>query len=68
MYSTDGPEIADVMKNLDLVNEFAAKSDGFIWCLQDDSGHATSIQAYVDQHVGQHAGMEVGRPALTIYI
>lgn len=51
MYSTDGPEIADVMKNLDLVNEFAAKSDGFIWCLQDDSGHATSIQAYDDTNM-----------------
>lgn len=50
-YSKDAPEIADFMNNLDWINAIAEKSDGFVWRLQDDSGDATSIQAYDDPNM-----------------
>jgi hypothetical protein len=48
MFDLDDPNIADFVDNLDLVNGIAEKSEGFVWRLQDESGDATSIDAYND--------------------
>ncbi|MBD8511382.1 DUF3291 domain-containing protein [Photobacterium sp. WH24] len=45
-YPMDAPEIKDFADNLDPVNAIAESSEGFIWRLQDESGDATSIQAF----------------------
>jgi hypothetical protein len=42
------PLLADFVAQLDAVNTLAAASPGFVWRLQDESGDATSIQAYDD--------------------
>lgn len=48
LYPLDAPEISEFMDNLDLINGIAEQSPGFVWRLKDDSGDATSIQAYDD--------------------
>lgn len=50
-YSMDAPEIADFVNNLDLVNGIAESSKGFVWRLKDESGDATSIQAFDDPNM-----------------
>ncbi|UTM60322.1 DUF3291 domain-containing protein [Photobacterium sp. CCB-ST2H9] len=45
-YPMDAPEIKDFVDNLEPVNSIADQSDGFVWRLQDDSGDATSINAF----------------------
>jgi len=47
-YDLDAPEIKEFIDNLDPINAIADKSEGFIWRLQDESGDATSIQAFDD--------------------
>lgn len=44
----DSPIMKEFMDNLDPVNALADASPGFIWRLQDESGDATSIQAFDD--------------------
>jgi len=45
----DAPETADFVAALDGINALAESSPGFVWRLQDDSGNATSIQAFDDE-------------------
>jgi len=45
----DAPETADFVAALDSINALAEASPGFVWRLQDDSGNATSIQAFDDE-------------------
>lgn len=45
-YPLDAPEIKDFVDNLEPINALAEQSDGFIWRLKDDSGNATSIEAF----------------------
>ncbi|WP_404396165.1 DUF3291 domain-containing protein [Pseudoalteromonas phenolica] len=47
-YPLDAPEIKDFVENLDVVNATAEQSEGFVWRLKDESGDATSIQAFDD--------------------
>ncbi len=44
----DHPDIADFADNLDRINGLAERMPGFIWRFQDDSGNATSVQAFDD--------------------
>lgn len=46
--AADSPIMKEFMDNLVPVNALADASPGFIWRLQDDSGDATSIQAFDD--------------------
>ena len=48
LHPQDDPRVAGFMDNLDLVNGIAERSPGFVWRLQDESGNATSIQAFED--------------------
>ena len=45
----DDPRIADFVANLGPINALAEASPGYVWRLQDDSGDATSIQAFEDE-------------------
>ncbi|EAS65783.1 hypothetical protein VAS14_10739 [Photobacterium angustum S14] len=42
-YPLDAPEIKEFVDNLDKVNAIAENSEGFVWRLKDESGHATNI-------------------------
>ena len=42
------PLLAEFVAQLDAVNALADASPGFVWRLQDESGDATSIQAFDD--------------------
>jgi hypothetical protein len=44
----DDPAMAEFMAALDSVNSLADASPGFVWRLQDESGHATYIRAFDD--------------------
>jgi len=44
----DSATMAEFVEALDPVNALADASPGFIWRLQDDSGHATNIRAFDD--------------------
>lgn len=50
-YPLDAPEIKDFVDNLDMVNAIAEQSDGFRWRLIDESGDATSIEAFDNPNI-----------------
>ena len=47
----DDPLMADFVAQLAPVNALADQSPGFVWRLQTESGHATSIKVYDDDMV-----------------
>jgi hypothetical protein len=47
----DSPALADFVANLEPVNALADAAPGFVWRLQDESGDATSIQAFDDERL-----------------
>jgi hypothetical protein len=47
----DTPALADFVAQLEPVNALADSASGFVWRLQDDSGDATSIQAFDDERL-----------------
>ncbi len=50
-YDLESPEMADFVTNLEPVNATAEASPGFIWRLQDETGDATSIQAFDNPNI-----------------
>ena len=50
-YSLEAAEIKEFVDNLEPVNSLAESSDGFIWRLKDESGDATSINAFSDPNI-----------------
>jgi len=47
----DDPQVAEFMAALEPINALADASPGFVWRLQDDTGNATSIQAFDDESI-----------------
>jgi len=47
-YPLDDPRMAEFVANVDRVNKLAEKIEGFVWRLQDDSGHAMNMRVYDD--------------------
>jgi hypothetical protein len=45
------PEVADFVALLDPINALADTSPGFIWRLQSESGNATDIRPFEDEHL-----------------
>jgi len=45
------PTMAGFEDGLDAINAVADASDGFVWRLEDDDGHATSYRPYDDDRV-----------------
>jgi hypothetical protein len=44
----DDPRMAEFVDNVDRVNKLAEQIEGFVWRLQDDSGHAMNMTVYGD--------------------
>jgi hypothetical protein len=47
-YPLDDPRMADFVDNVERVNGLAEQVPGFVWRLQDDSGHAMNMRVYDD--------------------
>jgi hypothetical protein len=47
-YPLDDPRMKEFVENVERVNGLAEKIPGFVWRLQDDSGHAMNIRVYDD--------------------
>lgn len=47
----DDPIMKEFVDNLDMVNELAEKSDGFVWRLKDENNNASSFNPYHDEQV-----------------
>lgn len=47
-YPLDDPRMAEFAGNVDRVNALANGIEGFVWRLQDNSGHAMNIRVYDD--------------------
>ncbi len=47
-YPLDDPRMAEFVDNVDRVNRLAEQIEGFVWRLQDDSGHAMNMRVYDD--------------------
>jgi hypothetical protein len=47
-YPLDDPRMAEFVDNVRRINALAEQIDGFIWRLQDDSGHAMNMTVYGD--------------------
>ena len=47
----DSPALAQFVASLEPVNALADAAPGFVWRLQDESGDATSIQAFDDERM-----------------
>jgi Domain of unknown function (DUF3291) len=47
-YPLDDPRMAEFVDNVARVNALAEQIEGFVWRLQDDSGHAMNMTVYGD--------------------
>jgi hypothetical protein len=47
-YPLDDPRMKDFVDNVERINGLAEKIDGFVWRLQDGSGHAMNMRVYDD--------------------
>jgi hypothetical protein len=47
-YPLDDPRMAEFVDNVDLVHSLAEQIEGFVWRLQDESGHAMGMTIYSD--------------------
>ena len=47
-YPLDDPRMREFVDNVERVNGLADKIPGFVWRLQDDSGHAMNMRVYDD--------------------
>jgi Domain of unknown function (DUF3291) len=47
-YPLDDPRMAEFVENVARVNALAEQIDGFVWRLQDGSGHAMNMRVYDD--------------------
>ncbi|MEM0987141.1 MAG: DUF3291 domain-containing protein [Pseudomonadota bacterium] len=43
-YPNDAPEMADFMGALNAINALAERSPGFVWRMQDETGHAMDLR------------------------
>jgi hypothetical protein len=47
-YPLDDPRMREFVANVERINGLAEKIEGFVWRLQDESGHAMNIRVYDD--------------------
>ncbi len=50
-YPLDDPRMKEFVDNVERINGLAEKIDGFVWRLQDESGHAMNMRVYDDPRV-----------------
>lgn len=47
----DSPELADFVAALGSINALAEQTPGFVWRLQDENGHSSSIRPFDDERM-----------------
>ncbi len=47
-YPLDDPRMKEFVDNVERINGLAEKIEGFVWRLQDDTGHAMNMRVYDD--------------------
>src|SRR6185312_11832794 len=47
-YPLDDPRMREFVENVERVNGLADQIEGFVWRLQDESGHAMNMRVYDD--------------------
>ena len=67
-YAIDDPRMADFMNNLDRINAMAERMPGFVWRLKDDTGNATSIQAFDDPRIIVNISVWDNAEALEMFV
>src|SRR5262252_2657625 len=50
-YPLNDPRMREFVDNVERVNGLADKIPGFVWRLQDDSGHAMNMRVYADKAI-----------------
>jgi hypothetical protein len=50
-YSLDDPRMAEFTNNVARINALAEQIEGFVWRLQDESGHAMGMRVYDDARI-----------------
>jgi len=50
-YPLDDPRMAEFVDNVDRVHRAAERVEGFVWRLQDESGHAMHMRVYDDPEI-----------------
>jgi hypothetical protein len=50
-YPLDDPRMKEFADNVERINGLAEKIEGFVWRLQDDTGHAMNMRVYSDERV-----------------
>jgi hypothetical protein len=50
-FPLDDPRMAEFVDNVDRVHALADQIEGFVWRLQDESGHAMNIRVYDDPEI-----------------
>ena len=50
-YPLDDPRMTEFVENVERVNGLAENIDGFVWRLQDESGHAMNMIVYDDPRI-----------------
>src|SRR5919112_1813874 len=50
-YPLEDPRMAEFTDNVHLVHGIADKLEGFVWRLQDQSGHAMGLRVYEDPRI-----------------
>jgi len=64
----DDPIMKEFVDNLDLINELAENSDGFIWRLKDEDDNATSFNPYNDEQIIINVSVWQDIPSLEQYV
>jgi len=50
-FPLDDPRMAEFVDNVDRVHRVASQIEGFVWRLQDETGHAMNIRVYDDETI-----------------
>ncbi len=68
LHPIDHPATSEFVALLDPINELAERSSGFIWRLQDESGHAIEIDLFGDPHLIVNMSVWESMEALRDYV
>ena len=67
-YPLDDPRMAEFVDNVARVNALAEQIEGFVWRLQDESGHAMNMTVYGDPTLLPNLTLWAGPRALERFV
>ncbi|HUL87510.1 MAG TPA: DUF3291 domain-containing protein [Pseudolabrys sp.] len=67
-YPLDDPRMTEFVDNVARVNALAEQIEGFVWRLQDDSGHAMNMTVYDDPRILPNLAVWQGVEALERFV